>query len=482
MTSTIAPSVLVPTIICGGSGSRLWPVSREQQPKPFIRLDDGESLLQKAYLRGIGLPNVSHVMTVTNRELFFKVKDEFQDVSHLSEKPIGESFVLEPFGRNTAPAIAAATLQVAETHGENAIMLVLTADHLISDQQALKEAVVKACELAVQEKIVTFGIKPTSPETAYGYIESNGNEVIRFVEKPSLDKAKDYVASGNFLWNSGMFCFTAGTMLNEMAMHCPEILETTRECLTKAKKVSGKGVIQVEINPEHFKSVPDDSIDYAVMEKTQNVAVVACDIGWSDIGCWRALGDLTAPDINNNRIRGDVVTQDTRGCTIKSDSRMVGTVGIENLAIIDTHDALLVADKSRLQEVKLIYTQLKKQGHETYKLHRTAHRPWGTYTVLEEGPNFKIKRLEVKSGSSLSLQMHHHRSEHWVVVSGTAEVVNGDSELTLNVNESTFIPVGNKHRLSNISSELLVIIEVQTGSYLGEDDIVRFQDVYGRAS
>jgi len=480
-TASLAPSI-IPTIICGGSGSRLWPVSREQRPKPFIRLDDGESLLQKAFLRGISLPNVSDVMTVTNRELFFKIEDEFREVSDIHQNPISTSFILEPFGRNTAPAVAAASLQVAESHGEDAILLVLAADHLISDQQSFADAVAKACELAIKGKVVTFGIQPTTPETGYGYIESNGHDVIRFVEKPSLDKAQDYLASGNFLWNSGMFCFSAGTMLKEMALHCPEILEKTKNCLQQARRASGEGFIQVEINQEDFKAVPDDSIDYAIMEKTLNAAVVACDIGWSDIGCWRALGDLTRPDSDNNRIQGDVVAQNTKNCTIKSESRVVGTVGVDNLIIIDTHDALLVADKNRAQDVKKIYAQLKEQGHDAHKLHRTAHRPWGTYTVLEEGPHFKIKRIEVKPGASLSLQMHHHRSEHWIVVSGTAKVLNDEQELTLEVNESTFIPAEHKHRLENIGSELLVMIEVQTGNYLGEDDIVRFQDVYGRVS
>lgn len=482
MTSSTTPPTLVPTIICGGSGSRLWPVSREQHPKPFIRLGDGQSLLQKAFFRGVSLPNVSDVLTVTNRDLFFKIDDEYREVFDLHGSSISNSFILEPFGRNTAPAIAAASLRVAESHGEDAILLVLAADHLIADQQAFTGAVAEAYELAVKGRIVTFGIKPTAPETGYGYIESSANDVIRFVEKPSLDKAEAYLASDNFLWNSGMFCFSAGAMLKEMALHCPEILETTRHCLQKARKSSGKEFFQVEINPEHFKGVPNDSIDYAVMEKTRNAAVVACDIGWSDIGCWRTLGDLTAPDSDNNRIQGDVLAQETKNCTIKSESRMVGTIGIEGLIIIDTHDALLVAERSRAQDVKKIYGQLKEQGHETHKLHRTAHRPWGTYTVLEEGLNFKIKRIEVKPGASLSLQMHHHRSEHWIVVSGTAKVLNDEQELTLKINESTFIPAEHKHRLENTGSELLVMIEVQTGNYLGEDDIVRFQDVYGRVS
>lgn len=474
--------VLIPTIICGGSGSRLWPVSRELQPKPFIRLDDGESLLQKAFLRGILLPGVNDVMTVTNRELLFKIEDEFREVSDLHQNTINTSFILEPFGRNTAPAIAAATLQVAESHGEDAILLVLAADHLISEQSAFADAVAKACVLAQDGKLVTFGIQPTAPETGYGYIESNGHDVIRFVEKPSQDKAQDYLASGHFLWNSGMFCFSAGTMLKEMAQHCPGILEATKNCMQQSRKTSGEGFTQVELNSAHFKTVPDDSIDYAVMEKTQTAAVVACDIGWSDIGCWRTLGDLTAPDDNNNRIQGNVIIQDSNNCTIKSDSRVVGAVGVDSLIIIDTPDALLVADKQRAQEVKHIYAQLKAQGHEAYKLHRTAHRPWGTYTVLEEGSHFKIKRIEVKPGASLSLQMHHHRSEHWVVVSGTAKVLNDEQELTLKANESTFIPAEHKHRLENIGSEKLVMIEVQTGTYLGEDDIVRFQDNYGRVS
>lgn len=482
MPSSTKNPILIPTIICGGAGSRLWPVSREQQPKPFVRLSDGESLLQKAFLRGAFLPNVSNVMTVTNRELFFKIEDEFREVSHLYQNPIDTSFILEPFGRNTAPAIAAASLQVAESHGEDAILLVLAADHLISDQPAFAMATAKACELAKDGKLVTFGIQPTAPETGFGYIESNGHDVIRFVEKPSLNKAQEYLALGNFLWNSGMFCFSAGTMLKEMALHCPEILENTRNCLQQARKKSGEGFVQVEINPEHFESVPDDSIDYAVMEKTRNAAVVACDIGWSDIGCWRALGDLTAPDSDNNRILGDVIAQDTKNCTIRSENRIVGALGVENLIIIDTPDALLVADKSCAQDVKHIYAQLKAQGHEAHKIHRTAHRPWGTYTVLEEGPHFKIKRIEVKPDARLSLQMHHHRSEHWVVVSGTAKVFNDEQELTLRVNESTFIPAGHLHRLENIGSEQLIMIEVQTGSYLGEDDIVRFEDVYGRVS
>ena len=472
---------LIPTLLCGGAGSRLWPVSREQHPKPFIRLADGESLLQKAYLRGLSLGNITNLVTVTNRELFFKIEDEYQEISQPDYKSIDNTFILEPFGRNTAPAIAAACLKIKESYGDDAIVLVLAADHLVADLDAFSDVVKSACELAQGGKLVTFGIKPVAPETGYGYIEASGNEVLRFVEKPSMEKAEEYVASGKFYWNSGMFCFTAGSMLREMALHCPEILESTKECLRHSRIAVGEGFSQLDLSPDHFKLVPDDSIDYAVMEKTQNASVVTCDIGWSDIGCWRALGDLKDLDGKNNRIQGDVVVIDSSDCTINSEDRLVGVVGVEGLVIVDTADALLVADKARAQDVKEIYSQLKKQGHEAHKLHRTVHRPWGTYTVLEEGHNFKIKRIKVKPGSSLSLQMHQHRSEHWVVVSGAAKVMNDEKELILKVNESTFISAGQKHRLENAGSEPLVMIEVQTGDYLGEDDIIRFDDAYGRA-
>jgi mannose-1-phosphate guanylyltransferase len=469
---------LIPTILCGGAGSRLWPVSRELHPKPFIRLPDGQSLLQKAYLRGAQLPGVNHLITVTNRELFFKTEDEFREVNATKAST---SYILEPFGRNTAPAIAAAALQVAKTHGPDAILLVLAADHLIADQAAFQQAVVEAIDLAQQGKLVTFGIQPNAPETGYGYIESDGNRVLRFVEKPSLEKAKEYLALGNFLWNSGIFCFAAGTMLEQMVKHCPEILSATRACIDQSRLATGHGFSQLELDAAAFKNVPDDSIDYAVMEKSDQVAVVPCNIGWSDIGSWTALGDLLRPDANGNRVAGEALLHNTKNTTIQSNGRLVGTVGVESLIIIDTPDAVLVADKSCAQDVKHIYAELKAKGHDAHKLHRTVHRPWGTYTLLEEGVGFKIKRIEVKPGASLSLQMHHHRSEHWVVVSGTAKVVNGEREIVISTNESTYIPAGHKHRLTNPGTETCVMIEVQSGSYLGEDDIVRFEDKYGRA-
>lgn len=472
--------ILVPTILCGGVGARLWPVSREAHPKPFIRMEDGQSLLQKAFLRGAQLDHVKEVLTVTNRELYFKMEDEFREVN---QGNVATSFILEPFGRNTAPAIAIAALSMEKKYGPEATLLVLAADHLIADQNAFAEAVSKAMVLAAKGKIVTFGIKPDAPETGYGYIEASpddANQVLRFVEKPDQATAKNYLASGNFLWNSGMFCFTAGTILKQMETCCPDILAAARTCLATSRVASGTGFTQLELDGETFEQVPNDSIDYAVMEKTDSAAVVPCNIGWSDIGCWKSLGELTPADDNNNNVQGDVLIIDSHNCTIRSEDRIVAVIGLNDLVVIDTPDALLVADKHRAQEVKMVYAQLKASDHETHKIHRTAHRPWGTYTVLEEGPGFKIKRIEVKPGGKLSLQMHHHRSEHWVVVQGTAQVTNGDNELELNENESTFIPPEHKHRLQNDSNEMLVMIEVQTGSYLGEDDIVRFDDQYGR--
>ncbi|HDR9024899.1 TPA: mannose-1-phosphate guanylyltransferase/mannose-6-phosphate isomerase [Burkholderia vietnamiensis] len=469
---------LLPIILCGGAGSRLWPVSRETHPKPFIRLADGESLLQKAFLRAAALPGVDEVLTVTNRELFFKTEDEYREINR---EKLTTSFILEPFGRNTAAAIAAATLHAARAHGEQVTLLVLAADHLIADQAAFADAVGKAVAFAAAGRIATFGVTPEAPETAYGYIEADGDKVVRFVEKPDLERAREYVTSGRFLWNSGMFCFTAGTMLRELEAHCPDVLCTVKACIDASPSSDGSGGAQIRLEPNTFGAVPDISVDYAVMEKCPDSAVVPCSIGWSDVGSWTALGDLAAPDAHGNRVQGEALLIDVKDTYVQSDDRLIGAVGVENLIVIDTPDALLVASRERAQDVKHIYAELKATGHDAYKLHRTVHRPWGTYTVLEEGPRFKIKRIEVKPGASLSLQMHHHRSEHWIVVSGMAKVVNGDREFFVATNESTYIPAGHKHRLENPGVVDLVMIEVQSGEYLGEDDIVRFEDNYGRA-
>lgn len=468
---------LIPVILCGGVGARLWPVSRESHPKPFIRLMDGQSLLQKTFLRASSLTGVDEILISTNRDLFFKTEDEFRAINQ-AEKAI--SYILEPFGRNTAAAIAAAALQVAQHHGEEALMLVLPADHLILDQVAFADAVAAAVELAKQGKLVTFGIQPECPETGYGYIEAAGNDVLSFVEKPSFEKAQEYLNSGRYLWNSGMFCFTAGVLIHEMLQHSPDIINATKTCLEQSRLATGKHFRQLELDASSFSLVPDNSIDYAVIEKSKQVAVVPCSIKWSDIGSWTALGDLSVPNAEGNRIEGDVQLYNVSNCYIRSEDRLIGAVGVDNLLIIDTPDALLIADKSHAQDVKRIYGQLKAQGHETHKLHRTVHRPWGAYTVLEEGPRFKIKRIEVRPGASLSLQMHHHRSEHWIVVKGMAKVINGEQEMFVRTNESTYIPAGHKHRLENPGLCELVMIEVQSGEYMGEDDIVRFDDVYGR--
>ena len=470
---------LVPVILCGGAGSRLWPVSREQHPKPFIRLADGQSLLQKAFLRGASLPGVTEVLTVTNRELFFKTEDEFREVN---TDNTATSFILEPFGRNTAAAIASAALHIAKAHGPSTTMLILAADHLIADQSAFAAAVDVAVALAQTGSLVTFGISPEAAETGYGYIETNGNRVVRFVEKPSVEKAQEYIDKGNFLWNSGMFCFQAGAMLKAMEQYCPEILSRTQTCMAQSRTATGKAFAEITLDPETFALVPDDSIDYSVMERSDQILVVPCNIGWSDIGSWSALGDLSVADEGGNRINGtgEALLHDVTNCYVQSNKRLVGAVGINNLIIVDTPDALLVADKSRAQDVKKIFAALKLKDHNAHKHHLTVHRPWGTYTVLEENTSYKLKRIEVKPGGQLSLQMHHHRSEHWIVVSGNARVVNGDKEIDLESNQSTYIPAGHKHRLENTGDDMLVMIEVQCGSYLGEDDIVRFQDNYGR--
>ncbi|HYF97473.1 MAG TPA: mannose-1-phosphate guanylyltransferase/mannose-6-phosphate isomerase [Coxiellaceae bacterium] len=469
---------LIPVILAGGAGSRLWPVSRESHPKPFIRLADGQSLLQKAYLRAAALPQVKEIFTITNRDLFFKTVDEY---SEINKNQFTNSFILEPFGRNTAAAIASAALQITKKNPE-AVLLILAADHLIADQMAFTGAVEEAVALAKTDKLVTFGIQPDRPETGYGYIEAEGNDVLAFVEKPLLTKAEEYLQSGRYLWNSGIFCFSAETLLREMELHCPEILASVARCLEKSRLASAKHFNQLELEAASFKAVPDNSIDYALMEKSSAIAIVPCNIGWSDIGSWAAVSELTLADHNGNRAQGEALFHNATNCYVRSEERIVSAVGVDNLVIIDTPDALLVADRAQTQEVKHIYNFLKTRNHEAHKLHRTVHRPWGTYTVLEEGDNFKIKRIVVKPGASLSLQMHHHRSEHWVVVSGVAQVINGEREMLINTNESTFIPAGNKHRLQNPADTDLVMIEVQSGTYVGEDDIVRFKDVYGRVT
>lgn len=475
--------MLIPVILSGGAGTRLWPVSREAHPKPFIQLPDGQSLVQKTFLRAEAIEGVKEILTVTNRDYYFKTKDEY-----LACQPPGAAtqarFLLEPCGRNTAPAIALAALQVAQDHGPEAVLLILPADHLIHDLPAFRAAVAAARALAAEGLLVTFGMRPTAPETGFGYIEAGdalavGHRVRRFVEKPSAERAAEYVASGRFFWNSGMFCFQAGALFAAMEQACPAVLQAARACWQATG--ADTAAAMVELDAASFAAQPDISIDYAVMEKATNAAVVPCDLGWSDIGSWNALSDLVPADDGGNRVLGEAVLVGTANTFIQSEHHLVAAVGVDDLIIVDTQDAVLVAHKDKTQEVRQVVQQLKQRGHEAYRLHRTVVRPWGTYTVLEEGSRFKIKRIEVKPGASLSLQMHHHRSEHWIVVSGMAKVVNGEREFFVNTNESTYIPAGHPHRLENPGKIDLVMIEVQSGEYLGEDDIVRYDDRYGRA-
>lgn len=476
---------LIPVIMSGGVGSRLWPVSREAHPKPFMELPDGDNLIRKTFRRAAALENIAEVLTVTNRELFFKTEDEYK----LSGKSgVKQNFILEPFGRNTAAAIVAAAIKVQQTYGDDALMLILAADHLIQDEAAFAQAVQHAQQLAAEGWLVTFGIQPEAPETGFGYIDADkssplgyGFKVNRFVEKPCLEVATEYVKAGNYLWNSGMFCFHVGTLLSEVAQHCPDVLSAVQKTLMGSRCSESTLHSVTTLDADAFSQVPDISIDYALMERSSRVATIPCNIGWSDIGSWNAMSELTQSDSHGNRFEGEVLSWESSNNYVRTPSRLASLVGVENLIVVDTPDALLIADKDHAQDVKHIVSQLKKAGHAAHLLHRTVHRPWGTYTTLEEGERFKIKRIVVKPGASLSLQMHHHRSEHWIVVSGMARVVNDQRELLLDTNESTFIRAGHKHRLENPGVIDLVLIEVQCGDYLGEDDIVRFADNYGRA-
>ncbi len=475
--------MIVPTILCGGAGTRLWPVSRRTRPKPFMALPDGESLLGKTLRRSECLEGVERILTVTNRDLYFSTRDEY---AAYSQSSCQFDYLLEPMGRNTAPAIAMAARHLLDQGLGEVPMLVLAADHLMSDQAAFEEAVADATALAEQDYLATFGIQPAYAEIGYGYIQAGEavsglspgcRSVTQFVEKPDLATAESYLASGEFLWNSGMFCFKPRVFLEALAVHA-EALFAGVESVVAASDLDAT---PLEFDESSFAAMPNVSVDVAVMEQADKVAVVECDPGWSDIGSWQALSGLQPADEDGNRVVGEVILEDTHDCFVQSSGRLVTTLGVSELMIVDTADALMVADRNRSQDVKRLVDRLKANKDERADLHTTVHRPWGTYRVIEEGPRFKMKTIVVHPGETLSLQMHNHRSEHWVVVSGTAKVVNGDKEFLVRTNESTYIPIGNQHRLSNPGVIDLMIVEVQCGDYLEEDDIVRFDDVYGRA-
>jgi mannose-1-phosphate guanylyltransferase len=472
--------MIYPVIMAGGTGSRLWPLSRQLNPKQFLRLtDDHLSMLQLTVARLDGLESADP-MLICNEEHRFLAAEQMRQSGYEDAR-----IILEPCGRNTAPAIALAALQLAKTtdgEANDPLMLVLAADHLIQDVPAFQNGIARAVPLAQQGKLVTFGIVPGHAETGYGYIQrgpelAEGSfRVSRFVEKPDQKTAEEYLSSGDYLWNSGMFMFGARQYLAELEKHRPDILAICQAAFDGASE----DLHFTRIEESIFSECPEDSVDYAVMEKTNNAAVVSLDAGWSDIGSWSALWDVSDKDQNDNTFTGDVIAQDTERTLVRADSRLVATVGVKDLVIIETKDALLVAHKDKVQDVKKVVERIKGDGRHEHMNHREVYRPWGVYDSIDNGNRYQVKRITVKPGAKLSVQMHHHRAEHWIVVSGTARVTNGEKTYLVTENQSTYIPIGQVHSLENPGVISLELIEVQSGSYLGEDDIVRLKDMYGR--
>ena len=481
--------MLVPVILSGGSGTRLWPLSRELYPKQLLPLVGEQTMIQDTALRLAGMPDVVGPVVVCNEQHRFMVAEQLRQVGVTPQ-----AIVLEPVGRNTAPAVAVAAIAAVSQEGSDAtrgqdgarsdpILLVLPADHVIQDVAAFQAAVAAALPAARAGKLVTFGVVPTHAETGYGYIRKGkakkGDAVVpvaEFVEKPDAKRAAEFLASGEFLWNSGMFLFSARRFLEELAQHAPEIRRVCQRAFSDAKRDLDFTRLPTDV----FAECPSDSIDYAVMEKTDSAAVIPLECGWSDVGSWSSLHDALPGDAQKNVTHGDVLALDSRNNLLYASSRLVATIGLENHVVVETKDAVMVAPRDRVQDVKKLVAALKEQGRNEPGLHREVFRPWGSYDSVDAGDRFQVKRLSVKPGASMSLQMHHHRAEHWIVVSGTARITRGEETFLLSENESTYIPIGSTHRIENPGKVPLHIIEVQSGSYLGEDDIVRFEDRYGR--
>ncbi len=483
--------MLIPVILSGGNGSRLWPISRETCPKPFIRFKDSLSLLQTTYQRALNLPGVTQIVTVTNLEYYYQSKYELNKLPVLpKEKQF--HFLLEPISRNTAPAIVVSALFIRELINTNAILLILPVDHIISNQIKFNHCIKKALVLAKQDLIVTFGIIPNKAEIGYGYIEysdcdniNHSYQVRKFHEKPSLKKAEAFIEQGNYLWNSGIFCFSARTLIKNIEKYNPKLYIKILECWNKTKKnifFQGKSDKKLILDKKSFCLLEKISIDYALMEKAEPIAVIPANFGWSDIGSWDALTKLLKPDINGNRIVGNAILQKSEDTTIynknKAKNRIIAAIGLNHLIIVDTPDALLIVNKDHTQNIKELVKELKSNRHGGDEYHQTVYRPWGYYTVLEHEKNYKLKKIVVNPGCSLSLQIHRRRSEHWVVIRGVATVQNDQAHFTLKEQEFTFIPVNTKHCLSNLTLQELIVIELQLGDYFGEDDIVRFRDNY----
>jgi len=468
--------VLVPVILSGGAGTRLWPLSRELYPKQLLRLVAERTMLQETVARTEGLPGLAPPIVICNENHRFMVAEQLRE---LGTAP--QAIVLEPQGRNTAPAAAIAALLVSGGADADPVLLVLPADHVITDVPAFQAAVAVGRVAAESGSLVTFGVVPDRAETGYGYIRRDAGpgpafSVAKFVEKPDSATARGYVESGEYYWNSGMFMFRASAYLAELGRYAPAMLAACRAALAAA----GRDLDFLRLPAQEFASCPSDSIDYAVMEKTDRAVVVPLAAGWSDVGSWAALADALPRDAEGNVTAGDVLTEDSSGCYLHSTSRLVAAVGLRDHVVVETKDAVLVAPRDRVQDVKELVAELKARGRYETSLHREVYRPWGSYDSIDSGDRFQVKRLIVNPGATLSLQLHHHRAEHWVVVTGTAKVTRGDEVFTLSENESTYIPIGARHRIENPGKIPLHIIEVQSGTYLGEDDIVRFEDRYGR--